>query len=218
MHITCFSYVPLWILRCLQQYRNYYGPKNVVFNVHSLIHLCSDVSRYGTIDHFSAFVLESNLGKLCRKVRGPRNTAVQLSKRLTETAMHSDKRPQVTADIGCVLSANLSEAYGEARAHVSEAITESDGVTSDATVPMTYRPKRLIKKPRRLTESTTEVSTTDTSTSNDTPPEGNRAALAEYHIIDVDLPPNPQSIHTSSSVISPQIDSTHGFTFTFSVD
>ncbi|KAF7236127.1 hypothetical protein EG68_10738 [Paragonimus skrjabini miyazakii] len=38
----------------------------------------------------------------------------------------------------------IYETYGEATAHVSEAITERDGVASDATVPTTYRPKRLI--------------------------------------------------------------------------
>ncbi|KAF7243553.1 hypothetical protein EG68_08674 [Paragonimus skrjabini miyazakii] len=91
----------------------------------------------------------------------------------------------------------IYETYGEARAHVFETILESDGVASDVTVPMTHRPKRLIKKPRRLTESTTEVSATDISTSSDTPPEVNSAALAEYHIIDVDLPPNPRLINTS---------------------
>ncbi|KAF5395262.1 hypothetical protein PHET_12485 [Paragonimus heterotremus] len=42
-----------------------------------------------------------------------------------------------------ILSTNPSETYGEARAHVSEAITGSDGVISDATLLMTYRPKRL---------------------------------------------------------------------------
>ncbi|KAF7234099.1 hypothetical protein EG68_12524, partial [Paragonimus skrjabini miyazakii] len=61
------------------------------------------------------------------------------------------------------------------------------------------------KKPRRLTESTTEVLVTDNSTSNDTPPEGNRVALAEYPIVDVDLPPSPQLIHTSSPVIPPRL-------------
>ncbi|KAF7255047.1 hypothetical protein EG68_07848 [Paragonimus skrjabini miyazakii] len=75
------------------------------------------------------------------------------------------------------------ETYGEARAHVSEAIMDSNGVASDATVPMTYRPKCFI----------------------DTPPEENSAALAEYHIIDVNLPPNHQLINTSSPVISPRL-------------
>ncbi|KAF7254841.1 hypothetical protein EG68_09247 [Paragonimus skrjabini miyazakii] len=61
------------------------------------------------------------------------------------------------------------------------------------------------RKPRRLTESTTEVSATDDSTSSDTPPEGNGAALAGYHIIDVDLSPNHQLINTRSPVISPRL-------------
>ncbi|KAF5394079.1 hypothetical protein PHET_12267 [Paragonimus heterotremus] len=61
------------------------------------------------------------------------------------------------------------------------------------------------KKPRRLTESTTEASGTDNSTSSDTPPEGNRAVPAEYHIIDVDFPPNPQLINTRSPVSSPRL-------------
>ncbi|KAF7259792.1 hypothetical protein EG68_03070 [Paragonimus skrjabini miyazakii] len=83
----------------------------------------------------------------------------------------------------------IYETYGEARAHVSEAITESDGVASNTTMPMTHGPKRLI----------------------DTPPEGNSAALAGYRIIDVDLPPNPQLINTSSPVISPRLIQPIGF-------
>ncbi|KAF7233985.1 hypothetical protein EG68_11878 [Paragonimus skrjabini miyazakii] len=63
----------------------------------------------------------------------------------------------------------------------------------------------IAKKPKRLAESTTEVSATDNSTSNDTAPEANRAALAKYDTIDVDLQPNPQLIHTGSPVISPRL-------------
>ncbi|KAF7261092.1 hypothetical protein EG68_02976 [Paragonimus skrjabini miyazakii] len=108
-------------------------------------------------------------------------------------------------------SAKPSETYGEAMAYVFEAITKNDGVANFAKVSVAYRPKRSImlpmdqEQPRRLTESTMELSAADNATSSYTLPEGNNEALAEYHIIDVNLPPNPQLIHTSSPVVFPRL-------------
>ncbi|KAF8563439.1 hypothetical protein P879_10511 [Paragonimus westermani] len=61
------------------------------------------------------------------------------------------------------------------------------------------------EKSKRLTEGTTEVSATSISTSDDTPPDGNRAVEVEYQITDVDLPQDHQLIHTISLVTSPRL-------------
>lgn len=42
----------------------------VVYNVHSLLHICDDVKSYGPLDNYSCFPFESYLGKLKRQVRG----------------------------------------------------------------------------------------------------------------------------------------------------
>jgi hypothetical protein len=39
----------------VQQFMNIYGADQAVYNVHNLIHLASDVERFGPLDHFSAF-------------------------------------------------------------------------------------------------------------------------------------------------------------------
>lgn len=59
-----------------------YGPEMCVYNVHSLIHVCDDVRRYGGLENFSAFKFENHLGKLKRKIRSRRFVAKELANKL----------------------------------------------------------------------------------------------------------------------------------------
>ena len=53
-------------------------------NVHSLLHLCPAVMRFGPLEQFSAFDFESYLGGLLNLVRRKRDYLAQIVKRITE--------------------------------------------------------------------------------------------------------------------------------------
>ena len=64
--------------------RSLYGPEFLVYNVHTLLHVVSDVEVHGNLDRFSAFSFESYLHELRKLIRSGRNPLVQLVKRLSE--------------------------------------------------------------------------------------------------------------------------------------
>ena len=61
-----------------------YGETQYVYNIHALVHLADDVSRFGALDIFSSFAFESFLGKLKRLVRKPNFPFQQIIRRLSE--------------------------------------------------------------------------------------------------------------------------------------
>lgn len=61
-----------------------YGEDQYVYNIHGLIHLAEDVSRFGVLDMYSAFPFESYLGKLKKLVRKPNFPLQQVVRRLSE--------------------------------------------------------------------------------------------------------------------------------------
>ena len=58
----------------------------VVYNVHNLIHLASDVRKFGPLPQNSAFPFENFLYKLKRQIRKPNQPLQQVVRRLTEQA------------------------------------------------------------------------------------------------------------------------------------
>ena len=65
-----------------------YGKQTLVYNVHSLIHLAADVKKLGSLENFSAFIFENELGHLKKFVRKPQNPIQQILKRLDEQTMY----------------------------------------------------------------------------------------------------------------------------------
>lgn len=63
----------------------------VVYNVHSLTHICDDVSIYGPLEDFSCFRFESYLGKLKRYVRGKNLPLSQINNRIVELSKVMNK-------------------------------------------------------------------------------------------------------------------------------
>ena len=61
-----------------------YGPEFLVYNVHSLTHLKSEVDEFGSLDNSSAFVFENYTQHLKRFIRNGRNPVVQIANRLGE--------------------------------------------------------------------------------------------------------------------------------------
>jgi len=58
----------------VESFAKLYGAKNISHNVHNLLHLCSDVKKYGALDSFSAFRFENylfSIKKLLRKAEKP---------------------------------------------------------------------------------------------------------------------------------------------------
>lgn len=72
------------IVQFVKQSAIIYGPCFVVYNVHSLLHICKDVEKYGPLESFSCFPFENYLGKIKRLVRGTRLPLQQIANRVTE--------------------------------------------------------------------------------------------------------------------------------------
>lgn len=66
-----------------------YGKKNIVYNVHNLVHIADDAARFGALDNISAFPFESFLGRLKKMVRRPQNPVAQIVDRICEKEMSS---------------------------------------------------------------------------------------------------------------------------------
>ena len=57
-----------------------YGQENLVFNVHTLLHLIQDVKRHGSLSQHSMFALESSLGYFKKKIHGTTSLSSQFIK------------------------------------------------------------------------------------------------------------------------------------------
>lgn len=68
----------------VEQFSELYGRDMVVYNVHCLIHLASDVKSFGPLDSFSSFPFENYLGKLKKMIRQPNFPLSQIIRRLSE--------------------------------------------------------------------------------------------------------------------------------------
>lgn len=78
------DYVEKLLKFFVADYSAVYGPNQVVYNVHCLVHLAQDVMRYGSLDNVSAFPFENYLGHLKTLVRKPHNPVAQIVRRLAE--------------------------------------------------------------------------------------------------------------------------------------
>jgi len=61
-----------------------YGEDFVVYNVHSLLHLCTDVQRYGPLERYSCFPFENYLQSLNRRIRSKKLPLHQVCNRIAE--------------------------------------------------------------------------------------------------------------------------------------
>ena len=68
----------------VNEFGNLYGKNQLVYNVHSLIHLPDDVRRFGTLDNVSSFKFETFLYQLKKLVRKPNEPVAQIVKRIKE--------------------------------------------------------------------------------------------------------------------------------------
>ena len=68
----------------VESFCNLYGNDQLVYNVHSLIHLADDAQQFGVLDNVSAFKFESYLGQRKKVVRRPQQPCAQIVRRIME--------------------------------------------------------------------------------------------------------------------------------------
>ncbi|KAL3218934.1 hypothetical protein MRX96_050586 [Rhipicephalus microplus] len=68
----------------VQEFGELYGKKQLVYNVHTVVHLADQCREHGPLDQFSAFPFESYLGKMKKWLRSSNKPLSQLSRRISE--------------------------------------------------------------------------------------------------------------------------------------
>ncbi|XP_076301885.1 uncharacterized protein LOC143220006 [Lasioglossum baleicum] len=66
----------------------FYGSSFLSYNVHCLLHLADDASRFGTLDSFSAFAYENTMSIFNRYIRTPGKPLQQYVNRMAELKSH----------------------------------------------------------------------------------------------------------------------------------
>jgi len=84
LHQHYLSYSEQLLQYFVSQFGSLYGKDQLVYNVHSLVHLPDDVRNYGILDNVSAFPFESYLGRLKKLVRRPQMPCAQIVRRVQE--------------------------------------------------------------------------------------------------------------------------------------
>ncbi|KYN14905.1 hypothetical protein ALC57_12880 [Trachymyrmex cornetzi] len=65
-------------------FKKIYGAKFMSHNLHTLLHICSDVQKYGPVDNFSAFRFENYMSNIKKMIRKNEKPLQQLSRRYSE--------------------------------------------------------------------------------------------------------------------------------------
>ncbi|XP_064466496.1 uncharacterized protein LOC135377765 [Ornithodoros turicata] len=84
LYRTQHHYVENLLKFFVQEMGELYGRTQLIYNVHSLVHLAGDCLQHGPLDSFSAFPFESYLGRLKRMLRTTSNPLSQISRRVSE--------------------------------------------------------------------------------------------------------------------------------------
>ena len=66
------------------EFRSLYGEENLVYNVHSLIHIPDDARKYGCLNNISAFIFENYLKDVKKMVRKQHQVVAQVVRRVLE--------------------------------------------------------------------------------------------------------------------------------------
>lgn len=70
-----------YLVKYVTDFQNLYGPQNMTFNVHLLLHLGKTVLMYGPLWCYSAFSWESGNGFLVKLVKGTRGVLTQIARK-----------------------------------------------------------------------------------------------------------------------------------------
>uniref|UniRef100_A0A2S2NIQ3 DUF4218 domain-containing protein n=1 Tax=Schizaphis graminum TaxID=13262 RepID=A0A2S2NIQ3_SCHGA len=72
----------------VSQYSNLYGPHNVSYNVHNLIHLPMFVKIHGPLDNFSCFKFENYLQEVKKSIKSSKYPLQEITNRIIEKQKH----------------------------------------------------------------------------------------------------------------------------------
>ena len=81
---TLKNYAEKLLRYFVKSFKQVYGKRQLVYNIHCLIHLPQDVTNYGPLDDISAFRFENYLQILKKMVRRPQDPIAQIVRRLSE--------------------------------------------------------------------------------------------------------------------------------------
>uniref|UniRef100_A0A1Y1KAV2 DUF4218 domain-containing protein n=1 Tax=Photinus pyralis TaxID=7054 RepID=A0A1Y1KAV2_PHOPY len=82
--INYVSYAEALLNHFVTSFAIIYGEQYVSHNVHSLLHLCSDVRKFGPLDAFSAFRFENHMSSIKKLLRKSDKPLQQLARRYSE--------------------------------------------------------------------------------------------------------------------------------------
>lgn len=83
-HLEYADFCQELLERFVENYGNIYDPEDLVYNVHSLLHVVEDVKLYGPLDGFSAYRFENHMREINKNIKKSNLILQQLSKRLEE--------------------------------------------------------------------------------------------------------------------------------------
>lgn len=86
------------LLYFVQVFKILYGPYNVSYNIHNVIHLPSDAMKFGPLDTFSCFPFENYLKNIKHLLRKGDKPLSQLRKRLDEMANFNVTKVEINSN------------------------------------------------------------------------------------------------------------------------
>jgi len=81
--------VQLYLEEFIQTFAEIYGIETVTHYVHALQHLVKLAQKHGSLDNFSAYLMESYLGTFKHFKHGPKNPGQQVTNRIIERQVAS---------------------------------------------------------------------------------------------------------------------------------
>uniref|UniRef100_A0A1Y1K5S2 Transposase domain-containing protein n=1 Tax=Photinus pyralis TaxID=7054 RepID=A0A1Y1K5S2_PHOPY len=86
----------------VESFISLYGKQHVSHNIHNLLHLASDVEKFGPVDNFSSFPFENQLYGIKSLLRNSYKPLEQIINRITEQTRHAPGAPlSHTSIIAC---------------------------------------------------------------------------------------------------------------------
>lgn len=84
------DYANQLLVKFVQQIEKLYGETFLVYNIHLLIHVARDASKFESFEDLSAFCFENNLGQLKKLIRSPSKVLQQIKNRLIELEFYEE--------------------------------------------------------------------------------------------------------------------------------
>lgn len=101
-HLLFADFAERLIESFVGNYGNIYDPKELVYNIHALLHIVEDVRLYGPLYSFSAYRFENHMREINKHINKTNLILQQLSKRLEEINISNEKKQENLEENGFV--------------------------------------------------------------------------------------------------------------------